>query len=164
MQKISKQLTTFIDHRRKEESLWLKKLKKSIGNIISRKEFGGSLGLKFRSLCLKIKKKQALRQEKRVSLIYWERVNEMHLRVPKPSRSGKWTLTGPAFLFIWEWNGTFANPPDFWFTFPYYPDFEPNLDRFAGFVSIPLCECNLTPTGLLERTGACQYKIALMAV
>ena len=28
MQKISEQFTTFIDHRRKGESLWLKKLKK----------------------------------------------------------------------------------------------------------------------------------------
>ena len=27
-------------------------------------------------------KTQALRQEKRVSLIYWEKVSEMHLRVP----------------------------------------------------------------------------------
>ena len=35
------------------------------------------------------------------------------------------------------------------------------LDRFAGFVSISLCECKLSPTGLLERTGAYQYKIAL---
>ena len=54
-----------------------------MGNIISEKEFGGSLRLKFRSLCLKITKTtQALRQEKRVSLIYWERVSgEMHLRV-----------------------------------------------------------------------------------
>ena len=39
MQKISKQLTTFIDHRRKGESLWLKKLKRNIGNIISKKDF-----------------------------------------------------------------------------------------------------------------------------
>ena len=37
-------------------------------------------------------------------------------------------------------------------------------DRFAGFVSVPLCECNLSPTGFLERTGAYQYKIALMEV
>ena len=44
------------------------------------------------------------------------------------------------FLFIWEWNGTFANRPEFWFTFPYHPNFEHILDRFAGFVSIPLCE------------------------
>ena len=29
MQKISKQSTTFIDHRRKGDSLWLKKLKKT---------------------------------------------------------------------------------------------------------------------------------------
>ena len=28
MQKVSKQLTTFIDHRQKEESLWLKKFEK----------------------------------------------------------------------------------------------------------------------------------------
>ena len=52
-----------------------------MGNIISEKELGVLLRLKFRSLCLKIKKTQALRQEKRVSLIYWETVSEMHLRV-----------------------------------------------------------------------------------
>ena len=46
----------------------------------------------------------------------------------------------------------------------YHPNFEPILDRFAGFVFIPLCECNFSPTGLLERTGAYQYKIALIAV
>ena len=34
MHKISKQLTKFIDHRRKGESLWLEKLKKNIGNNI----------------------------------------------------------------------------------------------------------------------------------
>ena len=83
MQKISKQSTTFIGHRRKGESLWLNKfLKKSIGNKI-KKEFLGSLKLKLRSLFLKIKKH---RNEKRVSLIYWETVtslvSEMHLRVP----------------------------------------------------------------------------------
>ena len=57
MQKISKQLTAFIDHRRRGESLWLKKFLKNIGDIIKKKELEGSLRLKFRSLCLKIKKK-----------------------------------------------------------------------------------------------------------
>ena len=42
------------------------------------------------------------------------------------------------FLFIWEWNNTFANQPDFWFTFPYHQNFEPILDRFTGFVSSTL--------------------------
>ena len=90
MEKISKQLTTFINHRRKGESLWLKKfIKENIGNIISEKEFEGTRRLKFRSLFLNIKKHW---QEKRVSLIYWERVSEMHLRVPvEASRSRKWT-------------------------------------------------------------------------
>ena len=37
-------------------------------------------------------------------------------------------------------------------------------DLFAGFVSILLCECNLSPMGVLERTGAYQDKIALIAV
>ena len=86
----------------------------------------------------------------------------MHLRVPAGPESGP-ELDLP-FLFIREWNGTFGNRPDFWFTFPYHPNFEPILDRFAGLVSIPLCECNLSPTGLFERTGAYQHKIALMAV
>ena len=73
MQKFSKKLTTFIDHSRKGESLWLKKFKKNIDNdnIISKREF--SLGLKFRNLCLRIKKTQALWQEKIVSPIYGER-------------------------------------------------------------------------------------------
>ena len=87
MQKISKQnnepgITTFIDHRRK--GLWQKKLRKTSVIKFIKKEFWGSLKLKFRSLYLKIRKKHW--QEKRVSLIYWERVtslvNEMHLRVP----------------------------------------------------------------------------------
>ena len=57
MQKISKQLTTFIDHRRKRDSLWLKKFKTNASvEKISKKEFWGSLKLKFRSLFLKIKK------------------------------------------------------------------------------------------------------------
>ena len=45
----------------------VKEIKKNIGNIILKKEFGGSLRLKFRSLCLKIIiiKIQALRQEKK---------------------------------------------------------------------------------------------------
>ena len=167
MQKISKQLTTFIDHRRKGETLWLKKLKKNIGDIISKKEFGGSLRKTFRSLCLKKTQKiPALWQEKKVSLIYWERVSEMHLHVPVETQQFRkvhlnWTYL---FLFIREWNGTFANQPDFWFTFSYLPNFEPILDRFAEFVSIPLCERNLSPSGPLERTAAYQYKIALMAV
>ena len=42
MQKISKQLTTFIDHRRKGESLFYGKrnLKKDKDNIISKKRLG----------------------------------------------------------------------------------------------------------------------------
>ena len=47
MQKISKQLTTFSDHRRKGESLWLKKfLKKNIGNIILKKRVWGFTEIK----------------------------------------------------------------------------------------------------------------------
>ena len=83
----------------------------------------------------------------------------MHLRVPVETQQVR-KVDRPEldlpFLFIREWNGTFANRPDFWFTFPYHPNFELILDRFAGFVSILLCECNLSPTGLLERTGAYQ--------
>ena len=46
----------------------VKEIKKETDNIISKKEFGGSLGLKFRRLCLKIKKRtQALGQEKRLN-------------------------------------------------------------------------------------------------
>ena len=74
MQKISKQSTAFINRRRKRDSLWLKKLKKNIGDKISRKEFRGSLKLKFISLFLKIEKH---RQEERVSLIFWERVTSL---------------------------------------------------------------------------------------
>ena len=134
-----------------------------IGNIISKKEFGCSLRLKFRNLCLKIKKNTDTSAGKEsFSNILGERVSEMHLRVPVETQQvGKMDLP---FLFIWAWNGTFANRLDFRFTFPYHPNFEPILDRFVGFVSTPLCECNFSPTGLLEWTGAYQYKIALMAV
>ena len=86
----------------------------------------------------------------------------MHLRVPVETKEVR-KLSGPELdlpsMFIREWNGTFENRPDFWFSFPYHPNFEPILDRFAGFVSIPLYECNLSPTGRLER-----HKIALMTV
>ena len=143
MQKISKQLTTFIDHRRKADSLWLKKLKKkrNIGNIISKKMFGGSLRLKFRSLSLKTKKTQALRQEKRISLIYWERVSEMHLRVPVETQQVQkvdmnWTCL--FCLYGNGWNGTFSNRLDFWFTFPYHPNFEPVLDQFWVYFYTPV--------------------------
>ena len=41
MQKISKQLTTFIDHRQKGESLWLKKFEKiSVMKFKKKKSFG----------------------------------------------------------------------------------------------------------------------------
>ena len=66
MQNISKQSTTFIDHCRKGESLWLKKVKKTSVIKSPEKKFLTSLKLKFRSLFLKIKKH---RQEKRVYLI-----------------------------------------------------------------------------------------------
>ena len=81
MQKISKQLTTFTDHRRKGESLWLKKFLKNIGDIISKQEFGGSLRLKIRSLCLKIKKNTGTSAGKEsFSNILGQ--SEMHLHVP----------------------------------------------------------------------------------
>ena len=115
----------------------------------------------------KNKKTEALRQEKRISLIYWERVRDMHLRVPVETqqvRIGSGPELDLPFLFIWEWNGTFANRPDFWFTFPYHTNFEPILNWLAGFVSLPLSECNLSPTSFLKRTGEYQYKIAPMAV
>ena len=82
MQKISKQLTTFIDHRQKGESLWLKKFGKTSVIKLKKKEFWGSPKLNLESLFLKIKKSTGTI---RISLIYWERVtssvSEMHLRV-----------------------------------------------------------------------------------
>ena len=82
MQKISKQLTTFTDHRQKGESLWLKKFEKISVIKFKKKEFWGSLKLNLESLFLKIKKQ---RYDKKVSLIYRDRVtssvSEMHLRV-----------------------------------------------------------------------------------
>ena len=72
----------------KGRKFMVKEISKNIGDIISKNQFGGSLRLKFRSLCLEIKKEtQALPQEKRVSLIYWDRVlNEMHLRLPEEAQ------------------------------------------------------------------------------
>ena len=46
MQKISKQLTTFIDYRRKGESLWLKNLRKNIGDKIEEKRVLGLTEIK----------------------------------------------------------------------------------------------------------------------
>ena len=91
----------------------------------------------------------------------------MHLRVPVETQEvRKVDLNRPVFYVISEWNGTFAKRPDFWFTFPYRPNSESILKRFAGFVSVPLLCVSATslPTGLLERTGAYQYKIVTMAV
>ena len=91
----------------------------------------------------------------------------MHLRVPVETQQlRKVDLNRPAFYVHTGSNGTFAKRPDFWFTFPFHPNFESILERFAGFVSIPLHCVNATslPTGLLERTGAYQYKIVTMAV
>ena len=83
MQKISKQLTTFIDHRQKGESLWEKKFEKTSVIKFKKKELLGLTEIKFRKL---VSKNQKHRYEKRVSLIHWERVissvSEMHLRVP----------------------------------------------------------------------------------
>ena len=80
----------------------------------------------------------------------------MHLRVPVETQQVRKVDLNRPFMFIPEWNDTFAKRPDFWFIFPYHPNFESILERFAGFVSIPLPCVNATslPTGLLERTGA----------
>ena len=120
----------------------VKEIKRNIGNKISkRKEFLGSRKLKFRSLFLKIRKYW---HKKIISLIYLERVTslvrEMHLRVPIETQQVRkvdlnWTCL---FLFTREWNGTFVNRPDFWFIFPYHPNFGPILDQFSGFFLIPL--------------------------
>ena len=53
-----KQLTTFIDQRRKGEIYGKRNLKRNIGYAILKKEFWCSLKIKFRSLFLKIKKHQ----------------------------------------------------------------------------------------------------------
>ena len=141
MQKISKQLTTFIDHRQNGESLWLKKLEK-----ISVIKFGEKriTEIKFRSLFLKIKKH---RHEKRVSLIYWERVTslvrEMHLRVPVETQQFRTVDLNWTCLFCSYGNETVGLR-----TSPISGSlFLTNriLDLFwTGLLdfSIPLCECN----------------------
>ena len=132
MQKISKQLSTFIDHRQKGESLWLKKFEK-ISVIKFKKKRGlGLTEIKFRKL-VSIKSS----------------VSEMHLRVPVETqqfRTVDLSELDLPFLFIREWNGRFVNLPDFWFTFPYHPNVGPILDRFAGFRWIFPYPCvNATP-------------------
>ena len=127
----------------------------------------GSLKLKFGSLFLKIKRHW---QEKRVSLKYWRRVtrlvSEMHLRVPVETQQVQkvdlnWTCL---FLFTRELYSTFVNRPDFWFTFPYHPNFGPILDQFAGFFPYPCVDVTSLSTGFLEPTRADQYAMAPMAV
>ena len=70
----------------------VKEIRKNISNKIKKKEFRGSTKLNLESLFLKIKKHW---YEKRVSLIYWERVtssvHEMHLRVPVETQQF-WTV------------------------------------------------------------------------
>ena len=90
----------------------------------------------------------------------------MQLRVPVES--------GPEldlpFLFIWQWNGTFTNWPDFWFTFPYHPKF------WTGSLGLFLHPC-VNATSLLpvfwngpERTsvrpckGGVLYKICMWPI
>ena len=142
--------------------------KKNIANKTwKKKEFWGSLKLKFRSLFLKVKKHW---QEQRVSLIYWERVtslvSEMHLRVHLETQQvRKVDLNRTClFLFTQDWNSTFVNRPDFWFTFPYHPNFGLMLYQFAGFFPYSCVNTTSLPTGFLEQTRADQYAIAPMAL
>ena len=145
MQKISKQLTTFIDHRRKRESLRLKKFKKKDnGNIISKKEIWGSLKLKFSSLFLKIKKHQ---QEKRFSLIYRERVtslvSEMHLCVLVETQQIQKVDLNWTCLFCSYGNGTVRLRTGL-ISDSFFPTTR-ILDLFwTGSLDF-LCECNLSP-------------------
>ena len=78
----------------------------------------------------------------------------MHLRVPLETQQvRKVGLNRPVFYVHTGMEWYVCERPDFWFTFPYHPNFECILERFAGFVSIPLPCVNATslPTGLLEH-------------
>ena len=59
MRKISKQSTAFIDHRRKGDSLWLKKLKKKTLVIKFKKRVLGLTEIKIQKLVSKNKKTPA---------------------------------------------------------------------------------------------------------
>ena len=139
MQKISKQLTTFIDHRQTGESL-RKEIQKNIGNKFLKKRVLGLTEIKFRKLVSKYQNTPA--QEESFSNILGES-NQLSKwnafvctrRNPTVPDSGP-ELDLP-FLFIREWNGRFANWPNFWFTFPYHSNFGPILDRFPGFFHTP---------------------------
>ena len=109
MQKISKQLKTFIDHRRKGESLWLKKFKKKTPVIKFKEKWVlGLTEVKIWKLVSKNKKEH--RQEKKVSVIYWERVtssvSEMHLHVPVETQHARKVDLNYTCLFCSHGNGT----------------------------------------------------------
>ena len=50
---------------------------------------------------------------KRASLIYWERLTDMHLHVLVETQQVQKVDLNWTVLFIQEWNGMFANQPDF---------------------------------------------------
>ena len=89
----------------------------------------------------------------------------MHLRVPVETQQvRKVDLNRTCFFLVTgEWNVTFVNRLDFWFTFKYHPNFGHILDHFAEFFPNP-CMNATFPAGFLERIRADQYAIAIMVL
>ena len=68
MQKISKQLTTFIDHRQKGESL-RKEIRKNIGNKFRKKRVLGLTAIKVRQLVSKNQKTPARKESFSINML-----------------------------------------------------------------------------------------------
>ena len=160
--------TTFIDHRQKGESLWLKKFEKNIGYKI-KKSVLSLTEIKFRKLVSKSQKTPVWKESfsnvlgESNQLSKW---NALACTCRNPTVLDSGPKLDLPFLFIQEWR-SILNMPDFWFTFPYNPNVGPILDRFPGFWWIfpyPCVNATPLPTGLLERTRPYQYNIASMAV
>ena len=145
MQKIFKHSLTIADR----EKVYGQRNKKKTSVISEQKEFWGALKLKFRCLLLKIKilKKTPTVKESFFNIL--KESNQLSKRnaLACTCRNPTGPESGPeldlSFLFIRKWNGTFANRPDFWFTFPYSPNSGPILNQFTVF--FPYLCVNATP-------------------
>ena len=142
MQKISKHSLTIAD---REKVYGLKKI---IGNFRTKRVLGRT-EIKIQMLASKnkIKKKTPAVKESFFNIL--KESNQLSKRnaLACTCRNPTGPESGPeldlSFLFIRKWNGTFANRPDFWFTFPYSPNSGPILGQFAVF--FPYICVNATP-------------------
>ena len=122
----------------------------------------GFTEIKIQKLVSKNKKKH--QQEKRVSLLYRERVSEM--RVPVETQQVPESGPEQTCLFCSYRNGMvrLRNGPISGSLFHTTRILNLFWNGSLGLFLYPCVNATSLPTGLLERTGAYQYKIITMAV